>query len=78
MADAQRLRLVRGMAEALADRGYVATPVAAVIERAGGTILISAEVDQVIVEKNRAVGVCMADGREFRAKKIVSGAGFTL
>jgi all-trans-retinol 13,14-reductase len=49
--------------------------IAPVIERAGGTILISAEVDQVIVENNRAVGVRMADGREFRAKKIVSGAG---
>jgi all-trans-retinol 13,14-reductase len=46
-----------------------------VIEAAGGTILINAEVDQVIIEKNRAVGVKMADGRVFRAETVISGIG---
>ena len=46
-----------------------------VIEQAGGTILISAEVEQVIIENNKAVGVKMADGKIFKAKNIISGAG---
>ena len=46
-----------------------------VIENAGGTILISAEVDEIIIEKNKAVGIRMKDGKEFRANKIISGAG---
>ena len=47
----------------------------AVIEKNGGTILISAEVDEVIIKNNRAVGVKMVDGNEFYAKNIISGAG---
>ena len=46
-----------------------------VIEAAGGTILVSAEVEQVIVENNTAVGVRMKDGKIIRAKNIVSNAG---
>ena len=46
-----------------------------IIEKGGGTILINAEVDQVIVENNRAVGVKMIDGKSLFAKNIISGAG---
>ena len=46
-----------------------------VIEGAGGTILISAEVDEVVIENNKATGVKMADGKVFTADSIVSGAG---
>ncbi|MBT8302282.1 MAG: FAD-dependent oxidoreductase, partial [Maribacter sp.] len=46
-----------------------------VIEKADGTILINAEVDKVIIKKNRAVGVKMADGKSLYAKHIISGAG---
>jgi all-trans-retinol 13,14-reductase len=46
-----------------------------VIAAAGGTILISAEVDQVIVENNKAIGVQMTDGKTFSAKNVISGAG---
>lgn len=35
VADAQRLRLAVAMADAMAERGYVGTPVAAVLQRAG-------------------------------------------
>jgi all-trans-retinol 13,14-reductase len=49
--------------------------IAPVLEKLGSTILISAEVAEVIVEKNTAVGVRMKDGKEFRAKNIVSNAG---
>ncbi len=46
-----------------------------VITAAGGTILISAEVDEIIVENNKAKGVRMKDGKEFRANTVVSGIG---
>ena len=46
-----------------------------VIEQAGGTILISAEVAEVLIENNKAIGVKMADGKIFKAKNIISGAG---
>jgi len=46
-----------------------------VIEKAGGTILISAEVDQIVIKNNKAVGVKMKDGKLFSAKNIISGAG---
>jgi all-trans-retinol 13,14-reductase len=53
----------------------IAKTIDTVIENAGGTILISAEVDEVIIEKNKAIGVRMKDGKVFSAKNIISGAG---
>jgi all-trans-retinol 13,14-reductase len=50
--------------------------IAPVIERAGGRVLINAEVASVVVEGGRAVGVTMAaDGATIRAPVIVSDAG---
>jgi all-trans-retinol 13,14-reductase len=49
--------------------------IAPVLERLGSTILISAEVDEVIIENNTAIGVRMKDGKEFKAKNIISNAG---
>jgi all-trans-retinol 13,14-reductase len=49
--------------------------IAPVIEAAGGTILINAEVEEVLIEKNTAVGVKMVDGKIINAKNIVSNAG---
>lgn len=46
-----------------------------IIENAGGTILISAEVEEVIIENNRAKGVLMKDGKTFYADTVISGAG---
>ncbi|MFC2147781.1 phytoene desaturase family protein [Bacteroidota bacterium] len=46
-----------------------------VIAASGGTILVSAEVEEVIIEKNTAIGVQMKDGKILRAKNIVSNAG---
>jgi all-trans-retinol 13,14-reductase len=45
------------------------------IEAAGGTILISAEVKEIQIVNNKATGVLMADGKVFTAKNIISGAG---
>jgi len=46
-----------------------------IIEAAGGTILISAAVNQILVENNKAIGVKMEDGAVFTADTIISGAG---
>lgn len=53
----------------------IANSIEKVIEKAGGTILISAEVDEIIVKRNKAIGVKMKDGKNFYAKKIISGTG---
>jgi all-trans-retinol 13,14-reductase len=46
-----------------------------IIEAAGGTILIRAEVKEVRIVNNKATGVIMSDGKVFAADNIVSGAG---
>jgi all-trans-retinol 13,14-reductase len=46
-----------------------------IIETAGGTILVRAEVKEVQIENNKATGVVMNDGKVFTAENIVSGAG---
>jgi all-trans-retinol 13,14-reductase len=53
----------------------IAAEIAPSIERAGGRILVSAEVASILTDRDRATGVRMADGREFRAKIVVSDAG---
>jgi all-trans-retinol 13,14-reductase len=45
------------------------------IEAAGGRVIVRAEVDRVLVESGRAVGVQMLDGRQLRAPVVVSNAG---
>ncbi len=55
--------------------GAIAKGIAPTIERAGGAIYVSAEVERVIVEGGRAVGVRMKDGRELRAPIVISDAG---
>ena len=55
--------------------GSIAKTVIPVIEAAGGKVLFSAEVKQILVEGNTAVGVEMADGSKIKAKTIISGAG---
>jgi len=53
----------------------IAETVAPVIERAGGKIVVNAEVCEILVQGKRTVGVRMADGREIRAGAIISDAG---
>jgi all-trans-retinol 13,14-reductase len=46
-----------------------------VIEAAGGTILINAEVEKVMVKDGKATGVCLSDGQEIVANTIISSTG---
>jgi all-trans-retinol 13,14-reductase len=53
-----------------------AASIAPEIESAGGQIVFSAEVRQVLLDqRQRAVGVRMQDGRELRAETVISDAG---
>ena len=53
----------------------IVTTIDPVIEKAGGTILVSAEVEEVVIENNTAIGVLMKDGKLLKARNIVSNAG---
>jgi all-trans-retinol 13,14-reductase len=53
----------------------IAETIAQVIERGGGRIVVNAEVAEILQCDKRAIGVRMADGREFRAGTIVSDTG---
>lgn len=52
-----------------------AETVVPVIEEAGGAVVHSARVQQIVVEGNTAVGVRMEDGTVLRGKDIISDAG---
>ena len=49
--------------------------IAPVVLKAGGDILVRAEVAEILHRKGRVQGVRMADGKEFRAPQVVSSAG---
>ncbi|MBV8352233.1 MAG: NAD(P)/FAD-dependent oxidoreductase [Verrucomicrobia bacterium] len=53
----------------------IAQTVNSVIERGGGKIVVNAEVAEILQDGQKAVGVRMSDGREFRAGTIISDAG---
>jgi all-trans-retinol 13,14-reductase len=53
----------------------IVNTIAPIITNAGGAIVISADVKEVIIKKNQAKGVLMADGKSFYSDIIISGAG---
>ena len=68
----------KGAAYPVGGASRIAATMEPVIEAAGGSIVTSAEVEEILIEDSRAVGVRMAaDGRELRAGSVVSNAGFT-
>jgi all-trans-retinol 13,14-reductase len=64
-----------GAAYPVGGASRIAASLLPTIERAGGTVVVNAEVDHILVEGARAVGVRMRDGRDLRAATIVSDAG---
>jgi all-trans-retinol 13,14-reductase len=64
-----------GAAYPVGGASRIAASVAPVIEASGGEIIVCAEVASLRVEGARAVGVCMADGREIRAPLVISDVG---
>lgn len=53
----------------------IAETMTPLIEGTGGKVVVSAEVQQILIENQTAVGVKMADGREFRSALVISDAG---
>jgi all-trans-retinol 13,14-reductase len=66
---------LEGAAYPIGGASAILAGVAPLIERAGGRILVGAEVAEILVERGRAAGVRMADGRVVRAKRVISDAG---
>jgi all-trans-retinol 13,14-reductase len=66
---------LNGAAYPVGGASVIAAAMTPLIEQAGGAVVIDAAVEGIVCERGRAVGVRMADGREFRAKHIVSDAG---
>jgi all-trans-retinol 13,14-reductase len=64
-----------GAAYPVGGASRIAAAIAPVIERAGGRILVNAEVKEILLEGGRAVGVEMADGRQIHAHTVISDAG---
>ena len=53
----------------------IARHIEPVIQRAGGAVVVSAEVEQIMVESDRAIGVRMANGDEILSQQVISAAG---
>ena len=64
-----------GAAYPIGGASKIAESVAPVIEAAGGDVVVNADVESVLVEGGRAVGVRMAKGAEIRAPLVISDAG---
>lgn len=66
---------MEGAGYPIGGAGSIAATIVPVIEAAGGTVLFSADVKEIIVQGNKAVGVEMADGKKIYADKIISNTG---
>lgn len=55
--------------------GVIFERIAPTLTKRGSDIFTNAEVDEIIVEKNKAKGVRMADGQEIHAPLVISSAG---
>jgi phytoene dehydrogenase-like protein len=66
---------LNGGAYPVGGAGRIAGAIVPAIEARGGRVLVSAEVAEILVERGRATGVRMADGKVFRAPLVVSDTG---
>ena len=66
---------MEGGAYPVGGSGMIARTILSVVEKAGGAALFYAEVKQVIIENNTAIGVEMMDGKKIYAKRVISDAG---
>ena len=64
-----------GAAYPIGGAGQIAESLLPTIEGAGGTVVVDAEVESILLEGDRAVGVRMSDGQELRAQQVVSDVG---
>ncbi|MEM9462442.1 MAG: NAD(P)/FAD-dependent oxidoreductase [Myxococcota bacterium] len=55
--------------------GMIARSIVPIIEQAGGAVVHSADVTEILVRDNRATGVKVAGGEEILAPRVISNAG---
>ena len=68
---------MNGASYPVGGAGRISAAMAPVIESHGGSVVLCAEVAQILVDgQNQATGVRMSDGREIRAASVISDAGF--
>ncbi len=65
----------KGASYPVGGAARIAETIAPVIERNGGKVVVSAAVQEIMIEQGKATGVRMADGREFRADLVISDTG---
>ena len=65
----------RGAAYPVGGSSRIAETILPVIERSGGEVVTNAEVAEIIIEDERAVGVRLVGGHELRAPTVISNAG---
>jgi all-trans-retinol 13,14-reductase len=66
---------IGGGAYPIGGSARIAQTILPAIEAAGGGVVVSAEVERIVVDRHRAVGVRMRDGRVFHAPRVISDAG---
>ncbi|MEW5742827.1 MAG: NAD(P)/FAD-dependent oxidoreductase [Myxococcota bacterium] len=54
--------------------GQIANCIVPIVESAGGQLAVSSNVERILVENGKAVGVRLADGQEVRSKLVISDA----
>ena len=65
----------RGAAYPIGGSSRIAETILPVIEGAGGEVITNADVQEILVQEGKAIGVRLADGHELRAPTVVSNAG---
>ncbi|MGB5812464.1 MAG: NAD(P)/FAD-dependent oxidoreductase, partial [Polyangiales bacterium] len=66
---------LRGASYPIGGSGQIAATILPVIEASGGEVVTNANVEEIVVEKGRAVGVRVEGGRVLRAPMVLSDAG---
>lgn len=66
---------MNGAAYPVGGSASISEAILPTLGQAGGMVVVSAEVSEILVEQNKATGVRMADGREIRADFVLSDAG---
>jgi len=66
---------LEGASYPVGGASQIAETIAPVIRRTGGQVVANAEVAQVLLKGDRAIGVRMIDGRELRAPVVISDIG---
>ena len=55
--------------------GMIAETIAPVIKKSGGKIVVNAKVSEILIHKNRAIGVKLENGDQIQAPLVISSAG---